>query len=248
MSIRGIRKAFPKTIDFLKVKIYDTDLAYEHEIIERFEKSIYKTFENLYASKQELEKEIVELKDDMVAKDKKLDTLTDLLNTDNSLDRINSSFEQLSSMFLSKDFTSKLDHKALTWLRGLYGDKTIGKPTEGTIKKRKMRSKSKRKARDQGAAETKHLFGEILEILSSIISSTQSPKAEIGKLEYIKNRIMDELNKPSIGSKRNKNNGSYYSDIGSPVTMRQAHRRIMDDPTIQSEVSMSEFTCGNTGK
>lgn len=221
----------------MRVKIYDADLNYEHEIIERFQTSILSTFETLFSSKAEYETEINALKEELAVQEQKLVTLTELLNTDNSLDRIKQSFEQISSMVLSKNFTSKLDHKAITWLRNLYGDKLYSKINEGTERKKRTRSKSKRK---QGDKEVKHLFGEILEIISSIINSAKSPTADISKLEYVKNRVMEELNKTSKGPT---GGASFLSDgAGSLATVRINRQKILDDQSVASDISMSELT------
>lgn len=103
-----------------------------------------------------------------------METLTELLNTDNSLDRISESFEQLSNMMLSKTFTSKVDYKAISWLRNLYGDKVMKiLKDKGGNKKKIKRSKTRR---NQIAAENRQLFNEVLEILSTILDKQGAGK------------------------------------------------------------------------
>ena len=86
--MKAINRAFPKTIDFMKIRLNNTDLSYEHEIIQRFEKSIFKTIEYLFEAKKEHEKEIEEYKQQIQDKNKEIKTISDILNTDHSIDRM----------------------------------------------------------------------------------------------------------------------------------------------------------------
>jgi hypothetical protein len=68
---------------------------------------------------------------------------------------------------LSKTFTSKVDYKAISWLRNLYGDQVMKIIKEkGSNKKKIKRAKTRR---TQVTAENRHLFNEVLEILSTIL-------------------------------------------------------------------------------
>ena len=86
--MKAINRAFPKTIDFMKIRLNNTDLSYEHEIIQRFEKSIFKTIEYLFEAKKEHEKEIEGYKQQIQDKNKEIKTISDILNTDHSIDRM----------------------------------------------------------------------------------------------------------------------------------------------------------------
>lgn len=117
----------------------------------------------------ELECEVKELKKSIEARDSTLDTLTELLNTDGALDRINQSFEQISSMILSKSFISKIDEKALSWLRNLYGEKVI-KHINDNLQKSPMRKRKTRKSsRATRTSETKNIMNEVFEILTQML-------------------------------------------------------------------------------
>lgn len=86
--MKAINKTFPKTIDFMKIRLNNNDLNYEHDIIQRFEKSIFKTIENLFEVKKDLEKDIDAYKQQVADKNKEISTMKDILNTDHSLDRM----------------------------------------------------------------------------------------------------------------------------------------------------------------
>lgn len=62
MSLKTIKKSHPRVIDFVKARVDDADILYEHQIIERFQASILKNFENLFESKKDSEKEIQTLR------------------------------------------------------------------------------------------------------------------------------------------------------------------------------------------
>ena len=63
--LKAINRSFPKTIEFMKIRFNNTDINYEHDIIDRFEKSILKSYESLFELKREYESEIEELKDQL---------------------------------------------------------------------------------------------------------------------------------------------------------------------------------------
>ena len=86
--LKAINRAFPKTIDFMKIRLNNTDMIYEHDIIERFEKSIFKNFEHLHEIKKEYEIEIENLNKQLQDKNKEVDNIKEILNTDHALDRI----------------------------------------------------------------------------------------------------------------------------------------------------------------
>lgn len=247
VSLRAIKRSFPKTIDFMKIRIYDEDINYEHKIIERFEAAILKTFDTLFENNQEINAEMDKLKEENSLKEKKLETLTELLNTDNSLDRIKASFEQLSSMILSKSFSARLDSKAIYWLKCLYGDKLFAKLTEmgSTRKKKGTRSKSRKRDQEQAVADTKHMYTEILEIISSIVDSPDCslPASTVSKLDYIKSRVSEVVTKDLNATVRTaKDPGSFFTDVNSPPMPTNVSQRILiDDSSIPSNTSISEF-------
>jgi hypothetical protein len=70
MSLKTIKKLYPKVIDFVKVRVDDVDILYEHQIIERFKVSIFNSFEHLFESKNDSDKEIDTLKSNLEEKDK----------------------------------------------------------------------------------------------------------------------------------------------------------------------------------
>ena len=239
--MRAVKKAFPKPISFLKIKLYDTDMIYEHDIIERFQKSIFKTFEVLFEAQEEHSKEVENLEQELKDQKKRMDTLSELLNTDNSLDRINAFFEQLSTMMLSKNFSAKVDQKAMTWLRNLFGDKFYNKFSERVSSGKKKRTKSRRKN-----LENKHaVYNEILEVVNAILESSQNSTFDghHSKLEFIKNRLNNELLKDSNKSIKSPRERSFFTEVPkSPGTVKnQTYVDIDDNTSMRSETTYSEF-------
>ena len=132
--MRAIKKSFPKTIDFIKIKFFKVDINYEHQIISRFESSILKTFELIYENKEEMVKEIEYLKNKIQEQENKLKTFAEV---EGSLERVNSFFEELTSMLLSKNFNAKVDHQVISWMRSVYGDKMYHKQFESSGQRKK---------------------------------------------------------------------------------------------------------------
>lgn len=86
--MKAINRTFPKTIDFMKIRLNNNDINYEHDIIQRYEKSIFKTIEYLFEAKSDYENDVNEYKKQIAEKEKELETMKDILNTDHSIDRI----------------------------------------------------------------------------------------------------------------------------------------------------------------
>jgi hypothetical protein len=226
----------------MKIKLSDIDIQYEQDIITRFGSSILKSFESLFETQEENDIEIKQLREELHQKDKKLTTVTDIINTDNSLDRIKEFIDQLSSMMLSKNFNSKVDHKALTWLRGLFGEKIHQSfmTDNSSFKKKRGKSKSKRKIND-----AKLVFSEILEIITTMLDSSQNTSGEtkISKLEYIKSRVEIELQKDVNKTIGPLGNQSLFSDTPrSPFTTKnRSHVPFDDNSSLKSNSNYSEF-------
>lgn len=227
----------------MKIKLFDTDLKYEHDIITRFGNSILKSFESMFETQEEKDIEIKELKEELHQKDKKLSTVTEMINSDNSLDRIKEFIEQLSSMMLSKNFSNKVDHKALTWLRGLFGEKihqSFMTDKSHSGKKKRSKSRSKRKVND-----AKIVFNEILEIITTMLDSSQntSGDTQVSKLEYIKSRVQNELQKDMNKTIKPSGNQSFFSETPrSPGTAKnQSYVPFDDNSSVQSEITYSEY-------
>lgn len=82
-------------------------------------------------------------------------------------------------MILSKNFTSKLDSKAVSWLRSLYGDKLYLQLKEQNIgKKSRSPRRYKKKARKKFIEEYKLLLSEILDTITGIIDENYQNKAQ----------------------------------------------------------------------
>lgn len=111
-----------------------------------------------------------------------------------------------------------------------------------TRKKKGSRSKSKK--RDQ-VTDTKNLYTEILEIISSIIDSPDCslPSPTVSKLDYIKSRVSDIVTKDLNATvKTPRAPGSFLTDINSPSMQINVSQRILiDDSSIRSNTSISEF-------
>ena len=235
MSLKAIKKSFPKTIDFLKIKLYNTDTTYEHEIISRFEHSILNTFETLYQNKDDSNKEIISLKKEIEEKENKLKAL---IEVEGSLERVNSFFEDLSSMLLSKNFNAKVDHQVITWLRSVFGDKIYHKLSGSGSSRKKKKIKSRSKVKEK---QSFMLFNEILEIVTTIIESSQNTTNDNSttKLEYIRAKLTEELKKDFNNTIKFGEENSFFSEIQkSPETMKNKTFRIIDDTSsVQSELA-----------
>ena len=94
-------------------------------------------------------------------------------------------------MVLSKNFTSKLDSKAIAWLRNLYGDK-LYLHIKDSINNKKMKTLNKKTTRRKGKAKFNEnyrtLLGEIFDTITSIVEETQHNKAQHA-IEWIGSKI-----------------------------------------------------------
>ena len=94
-------------------------------------------------------------------------------------------------MILSKNFTSKLDSKAISWLRNLYGDKLYSQLKDKNSKSIKTpRGKSKRKIKNKFIEEYKQLLSEILDTISGIIDENNQNKLQF--MEKLMNQSQSE--------------------------------------------------------
>lgn len=203
---------------YLKSQILNCDFGYEYDIIPRFQISILKTVHMLFESKNDFEKEIESLKDQISAKTKEFETLKEISQHKDAIDRMQQVCHQLLNMTLSKSSQIKLDNKAMQWIRNLYGDKLYYqfKEADNLKKKRSPRSKSKRKSK-YAKAEARQIMKEMSDIINQVIesesskihnetgansyegSSSKMQNENITKLEYLKNRL-EEANNNNFNS------------------------------------------------
>lgn len=168
-------------------------------------------------------------------KNQRLKTFTEV---EGSLERVNSFFENLSSMHLSKNFDAKVDLQVISWLRKVFGDKMYHKLGNLGASRKKKKIKVKSKAKDKKSII---LFNEILEIITQIIKSSQdtTEDSSTSKLEYIRVKLTNELKGDFNTTIKFGEEKSFFSEVPkSPGTMtNQTFRSIDDNSSEQSELA-----------
>ncbi|CAI2365310.1 unnamed protein product [Moneuplotes crassus] len=238
-SLKSLEQTFPRSIDFFKIKLEETNLTNEHEIVSRFQNSIFKNFMNLFEAKENLEKQIESLKskissleDNLLQQECKLSTFKEV---EGSLDRVNKFIEEISCNLLAKSFNPKVDHKVVTWLRNIYGDKIY--PSSNSLKRKRSKKSGKSCSKNRQRKPNK-LISEVLQIVSQILETSPEPKisSHASKLEYIKARLVSEL---AQNSEKSLEDVSFFSEI--PRSSKKLQTRLLQTNEEGEEFGVKEM-------